>query len=479
VNADAHWNKIGKRTHQGICVPLFSLHTKTSCGIGEFFDLVPLIDWASSLKLDVIQLLPIFDTGEDPSPYNPVSSCALDPVYLKLTKLPNPLPLDPFVPLKGQNRVDRKTVKEEKLSWLYRYFQTHFQPKESGYLHFIHSSPWIDAYTQYKANRDHTSPEFHSYLQYLCFLQLRQVHTYASSKGVFLKGDIPYLLNGGSVDVLENPHLFNRNLEAGAPPDYYNPNGQNWGCPLFNWDVMHQEKFRWWKRRMEAIHPYFDMYRLDHVVGLFRIWGIEPGKLATEGHFVPDDESLWLSHGKEILAMLLNSSPLLPIAEDLGTIPSMVRPCLKELGICSTKVIRWERNWNGDRRFIPFDQYEPISMTTCSTMDSDTLKGWWEKNPEESAEFADFLGWRFEPRLSFEHQKAILHHSYHTASLFHINMLQDVLALFPELVGSVDEERINVPGTLLPTNWSYRLKPSVEELASHPGLRMAMQEILE
>lgn len=478
MNADAHWNKIGRRTHQGICLPLFSLHTQTSCGIGEFFDLVPLIDWCASLQLDVIQLLPIFDTGDDPSPYNPVSSCAIDPVYLSLAKLPTPLSLDSFVSLTQLKRVDRHAVKTKKVSWLLPYFQTHFDPKDSAYLRFIQASPWINAYAHYKAKQDQTDPEFHSYLQYLCFQQLRQVHTYASSKGVFLKGDVPYLLNGGSVDVLENPYLFNRNLEAGSPPDYYNPNGQNWGCPLFNWDVMHQENFQWWKRRMEAIHPYFDMFRLDHVVGLFRIWGIEPGKLATEGHFVPEDESLWLSHGKEILEMILQSSPLLPIAEDLGTIPPMVRPCLKELGICSTKVIRWERNWEGDRRFIPFDKYEPISMTTCSTMDSETLKGWWEKHPEESAEFADFMGWQFEPKLSFERQKAILRASYHTSSLFHINLLQDVLALFPELVGSTEEERINVPGTTLPTNWTYRLKPSMEELTQHQELITIFRDIL-
>jgi 4-alpha-glucanotransferase len=480
VNTDEHWKKIGKQSHSGICIPLSSLHTKTSCGIGEFSDLIPLIDWCASLHLDVIQLLPLFDTGDDASPYDPISSCALDPVYLKLANLPAGPTLSGFAPLTALERVNRSAVKTQKLAWLNNYFQAHFEPNDPGYQNFLNEQTWILPYARFKVRKEGFSTDFHCYLQYLCHQELRQVHEYASSKTVFLKGDIPYLLNANSVDVLEAPHLFNRNLQAGAPPDYYNPNGQNWGCPLFNWDAMQNDHFRWWKRRMKAIFPYYDIYRIDHVVGLFRIWGIKQGKLPTEGSFVPSDPSLWPAHGLALLEMMISSSPLLPMAEDLGTIPPEVRVCLKQLGICGTKVIRWERNWNGDKSFTPFNQYEQVSLTTCSTMDSDTLNGWWEKTPDEATTFAKFMHWNYEPRLSFEQHKTILQRSYHTPSLFHINLLQDILALFPELVwGGPDGERINIPGTLLPTNWTYRFKPSVEEIASHAGLTSALREILQ
>ena len=474
-----NWKKIGERPHCGICIPLSSIHTETSQGIGDFLDLLPLIDWCASLGLDVIQLLPLFDTGDDPSPYDPLSSCALDPVYINLAKLPSPHSLQAFAPFKAIARVDRYTVKNLKLSWLHPYFQTHFRPSDPAYQTFLKEQTWVLSYSQYKAERDDTSSDFHSYLQYLCYQQMHHVHEYATANAVFLKGDIPYLLNANSVDVLEAPHLFNRHLQAGAPPDYYSPGGQNWGCPLFNWDAMKEENFRWWKRRMKAVLPYYDIYRLDHIVGLFRIWGIEPGKLPTEGSFYPPDPAEWIAHGHNLLQMMLEASPLLPIGEDLGTIPPEVRVCLKEMKICGTKVIRWEKSWNEDQSYIPFTEYEPYSLTTCSTMDSETLQGWWEKHPEEASAFAHFMQIPYTPKLAFEQQKAILRASYHTTSIFHINILQDILALFPELVSSnPDEERINIPGTILPTNWAYKFKPSVEEMAAHQGLAKTIRELI-
>lgn len=470
----AHWDRIGRNVHQGICLPLSALHTKNSCGIGEFLDLLPLIDWCASLPFDVIQLLPLFDTGEDPSPYNPLSSCALNPIYLSLHSLSRYPPK-----INASDRVDYARVKAQKLAWLQTHFQNNFKANDPNYLSFCKEQTWLPAYAAYKATQDGTTTDFHSYLQYLCFQQLKKAHDYAAAKKVFLKGDIPYLMNGHSIDVQESPHLFNQTLQAGAPPDYYNPNGQNWGCPLFNWEAMKGEGYRWWKRRMKAVLPYYDMYRIDHVVGLFRIWGIEQGKPPTEGSFVPADPTLWLEHGKTLLHMMIDASPLLPMAEDLGTIPPIVRICLKELGICSTKVIRWERNWSGDKQFIPFEQYEPISMTTCSTMDSDTLRGWWHKYPDESRAFADFMHWPYETELSSALQKQILEAAYHTPSLFHINLLQDLLALFPELVfEDAEANRINIPGTILPTNWTYRFKPSIEEIMEHEGLKKALREIL-
>ena len=503
-----HWNQVGFGPHHGIALPLSALRSKNSCGIGEFYDLIPLIDWCKSLQFDCIQLLPLADTGDDPSPYNQLSSCALDPIYLSLKELPgaDPKTFAQFNVLTNLPRVAISTVKQLKLQWLNRYFETVFSSvsQSQSYLHFIDTHSWATPYavfkslkTQYngasweywpkEAKEYHQAiklaqketVQFHLFLQYLCYTQLKKVREYASAQHFFLKGDIPILLSPDSVDVWANPSLFNLELTAGAPPDYYNKLGQNWGFPLFNWEAMYEADFSWWKQRLLAASHLFHLYRIDHVVGLFRIWGIPKGKKAKEGHFIPENKSLWPIQGQKILEMMLKASPLLPIAEDLGTIPKEVYSILKALGICGTKVIRWERYWEKDKQYIPYALYEPFSMTTVSTHDADTLSGWWKNYPDEARIFAQFKGWTYQDKLTRDQLFSILRDSHQTPSYFHINLLQEYLALFPELVNpNPEEERINVPGVNLRANWTYRFKPFVEEISQHAELTKIMQQFL-
>lgn len=508
MRTQKHWEKIGFKPHHGIQVPLFSLHSKKSCGIGEFFDLIPLIDWCKSLDFDVIQLLPINDTGDDRSPYNPISSCALDPIYLSLADLPEAthFDLDPFHPLSSLSRLARFDVKQEKMRWLYRYFEQIFPSfsTSQGYLSFLDQNPWIPIYALFKAIKDeyggkswtewpleYQTPkedhfaakqktvDFHSFLQFLSFQQIKEVRDYASNHGVFLKGDIPILISPDSADVWAYRSLFQTDLSAGAPPDAYNRLGQKWGFPLINWDVMRQQNFSWWKQRLHVFEQLFHIYRIDHIVGFFRIWGISKDKKPTEGSFFPPDPEQWWPQGREILSMMIDTSPLLPMGEDLGTIPKEVPPILKEFGICGTKVLRWQRQIL-EKRYIPYSEYEPLSLSTVSTPDLDLLQVWWKKFPEESIPFAHFKQWSYSPDLTAEQRLSILQDIHHTPSYFHINLLQEYLALFPELVSSnPEEERINVPGTLLPTNWTYRFRPSVEEILAHQGLAQSLRNILK
>ncbi len=499
--------RIGLKPHHGICVPLFSLRSNKSCGIGEFFDLNPLIDWCSTLNLDCLQLLPLNDTGSDPSPYNPISSCALDPVYLSLRSLPSLGKLAPELEKWSfSNQALKFTVKQKKMEWLFLYFQQMFPSisKKAEYQSFLNKHSWLKTYALFKALKNtfgetrwtewplqFQSPEkvdfkehklaieFHSFVQYLCFSQMEAVHAYANQKGIFIQGDIPILLSPDSADVWAEPSLFYLNLSAGAPPDFYNSLGQHWGFPLFNWDAMRQDGFSWWKRRLNAIESLFSMYRIDHVVGFFRIWAIGEGQLPIEGFFIPSDPDLWGPQGKELLEMMIEASLLLPIAEDLGTIPDVVYRTLKDLGICGTKVIRWQRNFNGDREFVPYREYEPLSMTTVSTPDMEPLQAWWQNQPEDAEVFARFKGWEYPCVLTKEKHLEILRDAHHTPSFFHINLLQEYLALFPELSwGNAEAERINTPGTLLPGNWTYRFRPLVEEIVSHQGLGEAFRKIL-
>jgi 4-alpha-glucanotransferase len=176
---------------------------------------------------------------------------------------------------------------------------------------------------------------------------------------------------------------------------------------------------------------------------------------------------------------MLNASPMLPIAEDLGTVPLAVRRTLMELGICGTKVMRWERHWDQDGAFIPIQNYPELSMTCVSTHDSETLQIWWKERKDEAEKYAQFKGWEYTPELLNPQRKHILWDSHHTTSLFHINLLQEYFAIFPELVWSdPQDERINIPGKILPTNWTYRFRPSVEEFTTHADLESAMKGIL-
>lgn len=510
------WQIIGTRSHTGICLPLSALHTAKSGGIGEFLDLIPLMDWCLELKMDLIQLLPLQDTGFETSPYNAVSSCALHPIYLSLYALPHledpslKEKIKELEQLNSSERVDFTTVLSHKMNLFALYFEkygSHIIECEKFHL-FIKENPWIKPYALFKVfqhQMDGASffswPDelkypsaqkykellstyakdmsFYLALQYLCYEQLREVKEQADAKKILLKGDIPLLINPNSADVWFHPEFFNLDLSIGAPPDIYCKEGQNWGFPGLHWMAMKKEGFSWWKNRLSYASNFYHLYRIDHAVGIFRLWAIPQGKNAPEGSFVPADENLWGPHGSEILDTFLQVSSMLPIAEDLGVVPRIVRPILAEFGIPGTKVMRWERNWDGDHTFTSPLKYPKLSLTCISTHDSPTLEQWWRDYPEESAVYAKQKGWAYHPKITQDQRKTILEESNSSASLFHISLLSEYLALVPDFVfPNPNHERINVPGTTLATNWTYKFRKSLEEMASSELLKEAIQSVL-
>lgn len=514
------WKIIGIRQHHGIVIPLFSLYSHKSCGLGEFPDLLPVIDWCNTVGFDVIQLLPLNDTGMQPSPYSALSATALNPMHLGLASLPN---LDQSFQLvalaqeiaketKWNERIQYSTIYSKRQYFLKLYLETFSDQilHSQDYQSFILKNSWLKEYALFKTLKiqqqwkhwedwplelknpsietcDHLLKEynseisFHMILQYLCFQQLQHVKHYANEHKVLLKGDIPILINRDSADVWFYRSYFQLQHSAGAPPDMYAKDGQNWGFPIYHWEMLETDDYQWWKQRLQIATLFYDIYRLDHVVGFFRIWAIPIGKLGREGKFIPEDPSIWIPHGKKILQMMLESCPMLPIGEDLGTVPSEVRKCLKELGICGTKVMRWERLWDEkDQPFIPFDEYTPVSMTTVSTHDSDTILLWWKNSVEEAKKFADFMGLTYQTSLSKENLFSILQASHHTKSLFHINLLNEYLALIPGLTWpNPQDERINIPGVITEHNWSYRFRKPVEELVTNQELKDLIKAILK
>ncbi|NGX58997.1 MAG: 4-alpha-glucanotransferase [Chlamydiae bacterium] len=503
------WAHIGIKPHHGIDLPLSALHSKKSCGIGEFYDLIPMIDWCKKVGFDVIQLLPLNDTGDDTSPFFALSSMALNPLFLSLHKLPGvkEKQLEELRFFNQSPRVRYHEVQSHKFLFLRSYFEKMGPTliKDPKFEQFVEENEWVETYALFKVLKDlmaknhwQTWPRemqyldqkrfdalikkywsevcFYVALQYLCYVQLTDVRKYANSKGVFLKGDIPILISPDSADVWEYTDIFDLTLSAGAPPDQYTPEGQVWGLPIFRWNVMQQRNYDWWRKRISYAGNFYDIYRIDHILGFFRIWVIPHGQPGNIGKFIPDEEAHWLEHGKDILSVLVDHSQMLPIGEDLGAVPDSVRLCLTDLGICGTKVIRWEEK-NG--AFIDPLHYNPISMTSVSTHDSETLELWWSENPTEAKPYAKYKGWDYIGNLTKAQRREILWDSHHSASLFHINLIGEYLALFPELVwDNPHDERINVPGIVAPTNWTYRIRPSVEELTSHEPLVEEIKELL-
>lgn len=310
------WN----RRVAGTLVPVFSLRTKQSFGVGDFGDLKQMIDFVAQTRQHVLQLLPINDststhTWTDSYPYSCISIFALHPQYVCLHALPalknatkarhyaqlgkelNALPqidyervneakidyLHELYAQEGASMLGSKAFKqffEEAQHWLVPYAQYCLLRDKFGTADF---SQWPDHNTWNEAERDNLSnPQtaaykeaaFWYFVQYILNTQMAEAHEYAKAKGIILKGDIPIGVNRYGCDVWTEPRYFNLNGQAGAPPDDFSVNGQNWGFPTYNWDEMLRDDCAWWVRRFQNMAKFFDAYRIDHVLGFFRIWEI-------------------------------------------------------------------------------------------------------------------------------------------------------------------------------------------------------------
>ncbi|MEN9343607.1 MAG: 4-alpha-glucanotransferase [Chlamydiota bacterium] len=489
--------------HHGVLIPLSAIHTKNSCGVGEFLDLIPFIDFCASVGFEIIQLLPLNNAPCEPSPYSCESSCALNPLYLSISYLnPNDPEILFLQSLTKTDRVEHKKIAEHKLSFLKRHY------KEAP-ASFVKEKKWLKPYALFKALKEkfHNTPwrswseeyrsltlsqiealyplyeqeiAFHCFLQYLCFEQLKAVKEYAHKKGCRLMGDLPILLSEESADNWQWVEFFDPSFGAGAPPDQYNPEGQNWNLPLFNWDALRKAGFPLWKQRLKYAEEFYDLFRLDHILGFFRLFAIPFGHPSCEGQYIPSDDDVALKQGENLLDMILSSTSMIPIGEDLGSVPDYVRPCLKRKGICGTKVMRWERAWETTKQCIPPSLYEPLSLCCVSTHDSEPLTLFWQTCKEEAEAICQSKGWNYTPTLSVEQRETLLRDCHHSSSLFHINPLQEYLAFFKELVHEDPfEERINVPGVVLPTNWTYRYIPSVENLIQNAPLCSKIKQLLK
>ena len=311
----------------GTAIPVFSLRTEDDFGVGEFYDLKKMADWAASTDQSILQLLPIndttmFHTWEDSYPYNPNSTFALHPQFLHLPAA-GVKEDEEYMALKAElnalEQIDYERVNNSKLELLRKAFEKTFKKLSATekYKSFVEAnSHWLLPYAAFCVLRDiNGTPDFSQwkgyakynkkkvaafceehkadidfwcFIQYHLDLQLSEVCAYAHSKGVIFKGDLPIGISRTSVDAWLYPELFHMDSQAGAPPDAFSADGQNWGFPTYNWEKMAEDGFAWWKSRLAKMSEYFDAFRIDHILGFFRIWEIPLWtKSGLNGYFNP------------------------------------------------------------------------------------------------------------------------------------------------------------------------------------------------
>ncbi|MFY9268806.1 MAG: 4-alpha-glucanotransferase [Candidatus Manganitrophaceae bacterium] len=494
----------------GVMIPLFSVRSETGFGIGEILDLIPLIDWMAERHLHLLQILPFYEMSpHETSPYQALSGFALDPIYLSL------LAWDDFKQSAAAQKVFASPEVQKELGRLrantdvlYEAIRPLKEPLfEAAFQHFLEEewkkeSPRADAFRRFMAEQsgwlndyalfrllkekngwshwnDWPEPfrdrdaaalkEFErqeegrlllfKYLQWAVWEQWKTVLEEARRKNVLIMGDLPFLVSRDSADLWSRRHAFSAVESVGAPPDMFNARGQDWGLPLFLWKVMEEERFLWWRLRIGQARSLFHLIRLDHVVGFYRVW-VMPRQGAP--FFEPPQEEEQIRRGTELLNAIVEESggengELIPVAEDLGVIPDFVRESLRQFGIAGHKIFRWEKEGlqYRDPRDYPF-----VSLATTGTHDTSTIVQWWESLPsEERSTFLAMLDERREipPDEPFSDRlhRTILERLIAGGSGLVVFPIQDILGL---------PDQINIPATVGPHNWRFRLTIQVDQL---------------
>ncbi|MFT3747841.1 MAG: 4-alpha-glucanotransferase [Agriterribacter sp.] len=323
----------------GVAIPVFSLRSNNSLGTGEFTDLKLLVDWAKKNGMHLIQLLPVNDTTDtntwkDSYPYNAVSAFALHPLYLNIEQITPEENTELLKKIKEKAKqlnkkkdVDYEAVlsfKWKAIKEVYKSQKKDFFQQKDYRKFFEANKQWLLPYAVYSYLRDKNSKGkdktipytdwaehtvfnapaiealanpvhkhfdgigIYYFVQYYLHLQLKAATDYAHKNGIIVKGDIPIGVSRNSCDAWMEPELFHMDMQAGAPPDDFAVRGQNWGFPTYNWERMKENNFAWWRRRFSQMSEYFDAFRIDHILGFFRIWSVPTHAVeGLMGHFVP------------------------------------------------------------------------------------------------------------------------------------------------------------------------------------------------
>ena len=427
----------------GVLIPLFSMRREGDAGIGDLMALEEWIHWAADHKVGFMQLLPVNAVGEDdaPSPYSAISSVALEPLYLSLERIPgmeSPLPpypedLPPCQLPGGPNYVDYARVRTYKRYYFKRAFERFeyepaFAELRAEFENWVaEQGEWLQDFADFRvlsiaygtnawwqwpvqdtdvarrivadSDASRSQKRYQEWLQWLCAREWAQVRAVADARQVHLMGDVPIGISVASADVFFERYLFDMNWSGGAPAEgnfaedpFTAKWGQNWGIPLYRWDVMEQDGFAWWSRRIRKLSEVFKMYRIDHILGFYRIYAfpwmpdrnpeflnLSPDEAAArcEGRrpgfrprpdWTAEDRRANLMQGDYLLRKLLQAVPgQMVIGEDLGCVPDYVRPDLSRLRIAGFKIPHWEIDEH--QRICSGQSYNPCSFATYATHD--------------------------------------------------------------------------------------------------------------
>jgi len=561
----------------GVLVPLFALRGSSDLGVGDVRALREFIDWCARTGFGLVNLLPLNEPGLDPSPYNPISVMAIDPLSISV----HPDDLEDVsremfaaamqeVSAQGltSGPVRYHAVRKVKARLLHsafrRFADAHFArgtERAATFSQFIgDEADWLRPYAVFRAlmhrNGHERWPEWPSenrnpaaveewlaqltpeerekfeeqireasYLQWIAQAQWLATHAHARHRGVALMGDIPLGVSFYSAEVFAKPHLFQLDWSCGAPPDSMSVGapqeiapadafrarwGQNWGFPLYHWKAMRDEGMHWWRRRVARLHALVDAFRIDHILGFYRVYAF-PWRPEQNDEFVSLDENSVRARtggrlprflprdddsaearaankhdGEALLRPLVEEAGAgTLIGEDLGCVPDYVRPSLTAMEIAGYKVPSWEMRDDGT--LIPGDEYPPLSVAMYVTHDHPPLRAQWREwadtirharkrhaHPDDriaSARKQMRQLWKFaglpddeSPSLRFTARlhRALVEALLRSRSRLAIFMITDLFAR---------EERFNVPGAMGEENWTQRMHVPIAALDQQPQMR--------
>lgn len=500
----------------GVLVPLFSIPSSGSWGIGEVSDLVPLAAWLLRAGQSFAQLLPVNEMAPgQKSPYSAISAMAIDPIYIDLRRAADfqaaggeaslpPLVTGKLREARTAPRIDYASVRLVKeaafLAAFERFKDAEWRRKTeraAAFHTFVESQRWwLEDYALFRAihSREGERPWttwseplqrrepaalrqagaelaeqvlLQKYLQWLAHQAWQDVRKAIHPVGLF--GDLPFMVDLDSADVWANQGLFDLDGSVGVPPDAFSATGQNWGMPAYNWEAMAAADYVWLRQRARRSAALFDGYRIDHLVGFYRTY-IFP-RDGSEAYFSPAEEEDQLALGEGLMALFAEQGARI-IAEDLGTVPDFVRESLAGLGVPGYKVLRWERKWKDKKHGQPFrdvHDYPRESVATSGTHDTEPLAVWWNQADEDERTklaaipfIRERLGEGFDVRKApFDDfvRDVLLETLFASGSDLLILPIQDIFGW---------SDRINLPASVDDDNWTYRLPWFVDRLAEEP-----------
>jgi 4-alpha-glucanotransferase len=510
------------RRRAGLLIPLFSCPSTDSWGIGDIGDVEPVTAWLASAGQRVLQFLPLNEMAPgQQSPYSAISAMAIDPIFIRVTEVPefaalggeaslSPCDRNTLAAVRRAPRIDHQSVRRLKHASLRaafeRFLDEHWRretPRGRALRAWVSEQAWwIEDYSLFRAlhareqerpwtewpdelqRREPTAIDrarreladevlFQQYLQWLAGTQWQQARQ--RTHGVALFGDLPFMVDGDSADVWARQHQFRLDASVGAPPDAFSVTGQDWGMPVYRWDTIAMEDFRWLRERARRGADLFDGYRIDHLVGFYRTYA--KLKNGGTGFFTPSDELSQLRLGESVLELFRSAGAEI-IAEDLGTVPDFVRASLTRLGVPGYRVFRWERRWHTPGQpFRDPSEYPPLSVATTGTHDTEPMAVWWEGVSADErrqiselpavqrlANGADLVASPYTPIV----RDVLLEALFASSSELLLLPVQDAFGW---------RDRVNEPATISDENWTYRLPWPVDRLDDFPEARERKQQL--